>query len=347
MAVGFREFGATLALGVAAMWVSPASAADVIYAPRADASTASLAHQGPNVAGSSIQVINGAVSSSNTAPAGGVSGGGDANLSWASSFQDGGTNYGDPLHSDAFASATLSEGRLRASVNATGPNNYGSPLGFASARLDDTLFFTNTSGGDLAVSFTYAFDGKLIDPYAGNPGGDVSLILGCDYYRCYNSNNQAIRFADTGVQVGGTMNYYFHDDSPSYFGENIYGGMNANFQTGLGAMNGVDGNVVGWITANLLIPTGQTSLGIRGLLDLDCRGGSSCDFGHTGQFSFGALPAGLTYGSASGVFLTAATSQPGGVPEPAAWMTMILGFGMIGAAARRRGHRVDPIRRLR
>lgn len=55
------------------------------------------------------------------------------------------------------------------------------------------------------------------------------------------------------------------------------------------------------------------------------------DLSHTGVFSID-LPTGVTFSSASGVFLTDTT----GIPEPASWALMILGFGGVGAAVRRR-----------
>lgn len=47
------------------------------------------------------------------------------------------------------------------------------------------------------------------------------------------------------------------------------------------------------------------------------------------------LPTNVTMTSASGKFLSAAASNSA-VPEPATWMTMILGFGVIGYALRRK-----------
>ena len=46
------------------------------------------------------------------------------------------------------------------------------------------------------------------------------------------------------------------------------------------------------------------------------------------------IPNGVTYTSDSGVFLTNAATAT--VPEPASWAMMMIGFGLIGAAQRRR-----------
>lgn len=62
------------------------------------------------------------------------------------------------------------------------------------------------------------------------------------------------------------------------------------------------------------------------------RNGGFADFGHTMRFNWG-LPPGTTYTSASGVF--SESPVPTGVPEPASWALMILGFGGAGAVLRR------------
>ena len=58
--------------------------------------------------------------------------------------------------------------------------------------------------------------------------------------------------------------------------------------------------------------------------------GEVSDFYHTGGLQIQAQR-GVTFTSGSGVFLTA-----GGVPEPATWAMMIIGFGIIGAVSRQR-----------
>jgi hypothetical protein len=62
------------------------------------------------------------------------------------------------------------------------------------------------------------------------------------------------------------------------------------------------------------------------------RGGIA-DFSHTLRFDW-TLPEGVTYRSASGKFMTGATTA---VPEPGTWAMLIGGFGLIGGTLRRRG----------
>ena len=63
--------------------------------------------------------------------------------------------------------------------------------------------------------------------------------------------------------------------------------------------------------------------------------GSVLDYSNTAGISLG-LPTGVTYTSNSGVFLNGAMTPPGAVPEPATWALMLVGFGGIGLAQRRR-----------
>ena len=353
MTIRFSKFARAALVATALASSSTAFASHIIvYGARTEAQANSAAHQGPNVATSNSHYVNGAQLVGNTfvGPGGTVAGGGATAQTYAQTSQNGGTNGGVPLHNDAYADANLAAGLLKATTSSTGPNNFGSPTGAAFARLDDTIFFTNNSGSTQTISFTYRFDGQLFDPFAGNPGGNVSLGLSCggNLSACHNGPNgtgQAITFADANGNpislFGGprmpedNWNYYFNTNS-SCFGENIFCGQFSSslWEYGHNAPN-AGGVVDGYIRAYLNIPTGLTSLGVRGTLSIDCRGGSSCDFGNTGTFGFGPLPAGLTFGSGSGVFLTAGAT-PGGVPEPATWLTMILGFGLIGAAMRGR-----------
>ena len=60
--------------------------------------------------------------------------------------------------------------------------------------------------------------------------------------------------------------------------------------------------------------------------------------------SFITLPPVVDASESSGALLArqslGATGGAGAVPEPQAWLLMLIGFGAVGAAARRRGARV-------
>lgn len=335
-------FKCLLAAGAALVPAVAAEAAhSVVYAPSTSSFASAQAHQGPYVQGSTAYVTNMTVTTLAAGPGGSATHGTLSNVrSSVAAVQPGGSgnlSFG----SNASASADLGLGRLRATVGAYGPNNFGSPLGFATARLSDTLYFTNTSGGDISLTFRYSFDGTIIDSNGdAGPSGQASLQFGCDGYRCVNSQGTGIRLGTSGDLASDNINAYFDESGIRQFARNIYGDQYEfpeRFAYWQETPYGSGGVINGWMQSTLLIPTGETSLGIIGLLDLDCRGGSNCKFGNTGQFAFlGALPNGLTIGSASGVFLSQVSPPSGAVPEPASWALLILGFGTVGLAARRR-----------
>jgi len=59
---------------------------------------------------------------------------------------------------------------------------------------------------------------------------------------------------------------------------------------------------------------------------------ASADFSNTSTLSL-MLPTGVSFTSDSGVFLSGLSAS---APEPAAWIAMLAGFGLVGAAFRRR-----------
>jgi hypothetical protein len=238
------------------------------------------------------------------------------------------------------ASASLATGRLKAGVHGYGPNVFGNHFGLADALIADTIFFTNTSGGNLAVTLRLSFNGSIFDPNGNaTPEAYTRLAFACPAGPCANDVGTSIRFQGTGEAVYGDIYSTMNEAGLLAFSSNIGAGtLFDRFDVWQQDPYGSGGYSNGWVQARLLVPTGTTSLGISARLWLDCRGGSICDFGHTGALGFvGALPDGLTIGSASGVFLSAAGGGgAGGVPEPATWAMLIAGFGLVGAAARRR-----------
>ncbi|MBC9031896.1 PEPxxWA-CTERM sorting domain-containing protein [Sphingomonas sp. JC676] len=327
------KFVATLALITPA--VASAQGHYVVYGPTVDVFAAASAHQGPNVAGSAIHQVNGNVIDSWTSGGGGNAHTPNGTIDGSVYAYQNGGNGNVSLYSEAGASASLAQGKLHGYVGATGPNNFGSPAGFSESRIADTVYFNNTTGGDLSLSLFMSFDGHITDVNGdANPGGSVRLALsGCG--SCGN-----IRFANSGTGVGDVISGLFDEAGTYMFTTQATGavplGQSDRWFTALGAGDG-NGGVDGWMGTTLLIPTGESSLGIGSYLGLDCRGGSICDFGHTSLFRFDALPNGLSWTSESGVFLTdIGAGNPGGVPEPAAWGMMIGGFAFAGGMLRRR-----------
>jgi hypothetical protein len=242
----------------------------------------------------------------------------------------------------ASSSANLSDGTVHGFAASTQND-----VAFAESYFKDTVYFTNTTGSALNLTVRFDLDGSVIgasqafDQFAG--GYSIFYLANCS--ACANSLGQQITYANADARVADEAAYMLFSTNGIYhFAE--YTGIS-------GPPNPLDvsygqtfdnGFMTGFFQTTLSIPTGLTSLGVGATLHLDCRFGSTCDFGNTGAFTFGALPTGLSFTSESGTFLSALETGPidpgsgggNGVPEPATWAMMILGFGLIGATARSR-----------
>lgn len=71
---------------------------------------------------------------------------------------------------------------------------------------------------------------------------------------------------------------------------------------------------------------------------------SSADVSHTGRFFFDVLTPGVAFTSYSGHNYSFASTVPGGVPEPGAWLLMLTGFAAVGLALRRQMVMADETR---
>lgn len=255
---------------------------------------------------------------------------------------DGWTNSASTTSSGNSASGTanLSDGTLHGYA-ASNPH-VNETTSFSSSWFRDTLYFTNTTSSALDVTFRFDLDGAIggvpqtFNPFVG--GYSIFTLANCS--DCANSLGQQITYANADHRVADTAAYLLFSADGIYKFAEYTGISNAPNPADLSyGQTFDDGFMTGYYQTTLSIPVGETSLGVGALLNLDCRGGGVCDFGHTGAIGLGPLPTGLSYTSASGTFLTALDTGPGGVggvPEPATWAMMILGLGMIGAIARSR-----------
>jgi hypothetical protein len=323
---------ALFSLAVGCAISGAAHGATVVFSPTVDVTSTTLVHQGPNVAFSQVHNVNGVVQYNSSGPGGSTSttpiGAGATNVS-ASTYQPGSTNGGVPLSASSFGQADLATGTLRASVSASGPDNFGTPGGDVTTWLADTVHFNNTSGGDLQLHLSYSFDGLFTSPVSGQSSSGFTFL---QLTGCGACNN--ITFAADGRGMGDVIQAQFNEGGiyaiDSYYGPVPVGGAGHWF-----ASIGGPG-IVGTVATDILIPTGVSELGVKTYLNVSCRSGDSCDFAHTGTFGFGALPTGLSFTSESGVFLSGVTA---GVPEPATWAMMIGGLGLAGLALRARRRR--------
>jgi|GEM_PF-2859587 len=249
----------------------------------------------------------------------------------------------------ASAIADLRLGGVRASV-VIGSNDPNAARGFADAQIYDTVFFDNTSGGNLLLPVNFSFDGSISDmrnfgstaygafTITGGlsecPGGGFGTCSGDHSLRFQNgtiaSQNLVVGYASNGTFNGVQQGGAFFFNAPDNVDLTTY----SVFKD----WNSIPGYYNTVISTGLVLPTGRSRIGFGLRVLLDCSDvGTICNFENTGKVGFGALPDGLSFTSASGAFLTGA---PGGVPEPASWAMMIAGFGLTGATMRRRRLRV-------
>jgi hypothetical protein len=207
----------------------------------------------------------------------------------------------------AQAYANLATGKVGASTFAEyhGGGYGGSAL--AVAIFNDTLNFniagaTNSTVTNIGVSFT--IDGSLTatGPYSG------SFVIG------------DLRFGNAYGTAAWSINQFV--DSLSQGGW-VSGSWAANSSSGQSTFTGV----------YALTGASQT-LGIRSALTSYAGTTASSNYFNTSTFLLD-LPSSVSFTSNSGTFLSA-LQQSGGVPEPATWALMLLGFGFVGAAMRHR-----------
>lgn len=279
---------------------------------------------GGQVTGAAASIINGREDPGGTY----ISQVGTANTSWS----DGGwTNSAiatSNVNSVARGTASLADGTVKAF--ASNPNS-NTGQGSVLATISDIVTFNNTTGSAINFRVGYAFDGQFTNGQNNSfDNANVYLALTSP------SSGNAITFANSGFGLGGYgLSRGWAD---GFFDQQwFFAGQAQDFNiTSFG--NPSSGPFGGGISTLLSIPVGQSQLGFTLSLDLTCRvSGSTCNFGNTSAFQFGALPTGLSFTSQSGTLFSAlAPATPGGVPEPATWGLILLGFGLIGAAMRRR-----------
>jgi hypothetical protein len=203
----------------------------------------------------------------------------------------------------ASATADRVTGELHAAAGATAGTQFGAD---AYALFGDTLQFT-TLGADTATVTTVGFnvhvDGSFtpLDTGSGCVGaggcgnGEVLFTLGNQVY----SGGGVAGFTPTTSNILTTGSV---DESWAGGPQDI----NENF-SGTFSYSGPDASAAIFM---LLFAQGQYGY---------------FNFGETATFSFDPLPAGVSYTSASGDFLTA-------VPESSTWAMMLLGFVGLGFA---------------
>ena len=88
-------------------------------------------------------------------------------------------------------------------------------------------------------------------------------------------------------------------------------------------------------------PSAVTSVGFDSTGTIALANGATADASDTGFLNFRVLTPGGSFTSLSGADYTTLQDGIGGVPEPATWAEMLLGFAGLGALLRRR--RAPPV----
>jgi len=245
------------------------------------------------------------------------------------------------------ASATTGGASAALSISAT-PNNGNMGLhGSASAALDTGSQFEDPGAQAEAAFDLYAYDTFYI-------GGAQGAVEQFQYALTLDGNAKGYTdgVADPSLSYGGLglfSNSNWTDfGSVSPFSSCDYTG------SGYAAADGNPCGRVGSIDLNINSPASQTLYGILTLV-----GGTTVQLGellwarpsvgegvtsqsaafdasNTGFFTLTPITPGASFTTASGLTYAQSPDLVGAVPEPSTWALMLLGFGAIGAAIRRR-----------
>ena len=188
---------------------------------------------------------------------------------------------------------------------------------------------TASAYGDLRTGKVGAFAGTTPSGYAAAsasisdtlsftiPGANASTITPLRYLVSLHATSAD---AETVFAFGGGGNYtMFGRLNQPYYINPIGWASASSWMDGTTRYFDLTYNLVG---ADPTVGIGMTLEALAGL-------GSVTDFSNTAGISIIA-PAGVTFTSQSGVFLS------GAVPEPSSWTMLIAGFGVVGAMVRRR-----------
>lgn len=243
-----------------------------------------------------------------------------ATSSVSSSNNNGGNPWCDPngcvsgtVTASALATGNLATGSVGVSADSSYLGGSVESQASATAQIADKLLFmvagaTASTITDIGVTFTIsgsALPGAPLEPGVSGPGVEMSgdLTMGAGSID-YAYNDAAGDSADGTVELdSGWLSSQIVSQSPDSF---VFSGV---YQ-----LTGASDTVP--ITLELIC---------------SAQNGGSCDFADTGAVGFN-LPAGVTFTSASGVFLTEPLTA---TPEPAS-EALILGGLMLGIAVWRR-----------
>lgn len=265
----------------------------------------SAATQGPNFVGSFAETNNGVVSTN-------VGNGGRAVATPSGpGITQGRAETEQPGNQNSNAATTTTANLLNAkhtgAVLAAGTNASSTPGGTSNSRLEDVVTFVNGTGAPVDVSVSWLVDGFVTPPpQPFTTNHDVRAVMRLWGVSASGPAVPRLR-GTTGTQ--NQMAFYYVNGARTYT-DDLNGTV---FQPGNGAIWTITpiGTGGARMDSVLTLPVGLSALKIMNSFDLDCRGGTTCDYSLTGaQMILGALPPGVAMASASGAFLGAAKPTP-------------------------------------
>jgi hypothetical protein len=224
--------------------------------------------------------------------------------------ENGATQGSVNFTSDATAAVDLDDGTARAFLDITGPNI----LGQAGGIFGETVTFNNAVG--TTADFSFDFDGNLVTSGV-NPMGSILQIGVSAALRVFESGSGADYtnfLSHAGALVSDSVTLDFTDplvDLDEVVDEILSGSLTVAANTSYD------------VFASLVVFTSTNLNPVNVVMDFD----------NTGTFGIDTAP-GVTYTSASGVFLGATGVTVTQVPEPA--MMSLFGIGIAGIAVLRR-----------
>lgn len=188
----------------------------------------------------------------------------------------------------------------------------------ADARFSTNFETSNTTGADIFVSVSWRVDGTIAGPFA--PLQARSLF------------GMTVVFDNDGSFTQGALDYEVDPNSGQISTSSL-----SSTDSFANSFTTIDlGGASRLMTGLFDIRPGHGVGFLQASTQLVCWQGTVCDFSHTSSLSLGALPTGVTFAFDAPGFLGGYGSPNAGVPEPATWAIMLMGFGGLGAMLRRR-----------